>query len=140
MSAGVARFTVSLTPPEPVPVVLHYATVSGSAVEGVDYLPARGQITIPAGETGALVDVELIPDTEVEGDEQFALVVWRGGSAPAPALVALPAAQTVLGNRYYWDIAEGSSPGSFLLTGQSDSGGPVPAVLRGSGAGWVAET
>ena len=81
MAAGVARFTVSLTPPEPVPVVLDYATVSGSAVEGVDYLPARGQITIPAGETGALVDVEMIPDNEVEGDEQFALVVWRGGSA-----------------------------------------------------------
>ena len=62
------QFTVSLTNPSDTPTVIAY-TVSGSASGGGDYAALSGTVTIPVGATSALIDVSVIDDVVVEGNE-----------------------------------------------------------------------
>ncbi|HWB03361.1 MAG TPA: Calx-beta domain-containing protein [Verrucomicrobiales bacterium] len=127
-------FTISLTQAEATPRVIEYATVSGTAIEGVDYEGKRGAVTIPAGELQAQVTVPVIADNEMEDDESFALAVWPQGGVPVPALAPIPAAPLAIGeDRHYWNGIEGSVPGSFLLFTHSDSHPSALAVMRRNG-------
>lgn len=86
---GEAVFTLTLSPVAAVDTSYQYTTASDTARELEDYLPARGSITIPAGQSSATVSVPLVADSWQEGTESFSLIVWPEGTAPAPALTGL---------------------------------------------------
>lgn len=60
---SVASFVFNLDTPAPVDVTFNYNTADLDAVAGSDYVAASGQVTIPAGETTARVNIETIDDT-----------------------------------------------------------------------------
>ena len=60
---SIASFTFNLDTPAPVDITFDYSTADLDAVAGSDYVAASGQITIPAGETTASLDLETIEDT-----------------------------------------------------------------------------
>ncbi len=60
--------------------------VSGSATAGVDYVPLPLTVTIPAGQTAAVLSLDLIDDLLIEGDE----VVILSLGLPTNAIGASP--------------------------------------------------
>jgi ribosomal protein L35AE/L33A len=73
--AGTANlvFTVSLPWPTAAEVRVNYATASGTATVGTDFVPASGTAIIPAGATSTIVAVTVLGDTALEGDETVLL-------------------------------------------------------------------
>ncbi len=68
-----ATFTLTLAYASNVDVTVHYATADGSAVSGSDYTAASGVVTIPAGQTSAMITVAVKGDRLPETDETFAV-------------------------------------------------------------------
>ena len=68
-----AKFTVSLDVPSVRPVRVQYASLDGSATTGQDFHPASGALVIPPGQMSGQVEVNVIEDALVEGDETFTL-------------------------------------------------------------------
>jgi hypothetical protein len=82
-----ATFTVTLSAAYNQPVSLHYATGDypyNSATSGVDYVAQSSQITIPAGQTSALIEVPVIGDRVGEFTEYFVVNL----SNPTNAFIA----------------------------------------------------
>lgn len=102
-------FGVTLSKASASDVSVDYATSDGTATAGSDYLATSGRLTIPAGETVALVRVPVLGDTAVEGDETLSLTLSN------------PSANAVLG-------LAASAPGIILendvpvMTGLADTG------------------
>lgn len=69
--APVLSFPVNLSQPSTTTVTVQFQTVDGTAVSGVDYLPASGTLTFLPGEQTQFVEVTAIGDTLAEGDEIF---------------------------------------------------------------------
>ncbi len=67
------QFTVGLSLPARTTVTMGYATASGTARAGSDFIARRGAVTIPAGSTSVTIGVEIRPDTVVEHQEAFAV-------------------------------------------------------------------
>ncbi len=65
------RFRVDLSEASDQNVTLFYATRDSTAKAGSDYQAVSGQIIIPAGETAAFVDVDLVNDGLAEAEERF---------------------------------------------------------------------
>jgi hypothetical protein len=63
------------------PVTVNYATLPGSAEEGVDYAPVTGSLIFPAGVTSRPVTVEVFGDGDPETDESFSLVLSEADGA-----------------------------------------------------------
>ena len=72
-NAGIAAFAVSIDRVSASDITVGYATVDGSATDPVDYTETSGTVQIDAGLTTAFVEVPLIDDTAMEGDETFTL-------------------------------------------------------------------
>lgn len=68
-----ARFTISLSNPSTQTVTIDYATADSQAQAGSDYVATSGTLTFAPGQTRQTVDVTVIGDTLVEGDEYFRL-------------------------------------------------------------------
>lgn len=66
-----ATFTVTLSEPNSSTVKVGYATVSGTASAGEDFVPVTGTITFPPGSTSQTIEVLVIGDRVFEGDETF---------------------------------------------------------------------
>ena len=83
---GTATFEVTLAPAADGPVSAFYTTAGETAVSGVDFRETVGTLALAAGETSGTVAVELIDDTEAEGDETFRLelVFARGADYADP--------------------------------------------------------
>ncbi|MBL9122456.1 MAG: hypothetical protein JNG90_02410 [Planctomycetaceae bacterium] len=66
-------FTVTLSAASSFPVTVKYATVDGTATaEDGDYTPVTdGTVTIPAGQTTATIAIQILGDTDIEGNETF---------------------------------------------------------------------
>jgi len=56
-------------------VSFDYTTRDGTAKSGEDYIATSGTATILAGENHTLIGVEVIGDTEIEGDEYYDLLI-----------------------------------------------------------------
>ncbi len=69
--AGPASLRVSLSSASNETVTVRYATSDGTATVDQDYLQTSGTLTIPAGETEAHIEVDVLDDLEVESDETF---------------------------------------------------------------------
>lgn len=78
-SGAVLRYTLQLDPPPSSPVTLRYRSVAGSALAGVDFTPALGQVTLSPASPTATVDVPILNDSTIEADEGLVLEV-DGGS------------------------------------------------------------
>jgi ELWxxDGT repeat protein len=70
---GAARFTVRMQPPLPVPVLVDYATVAGTAQAGADFVAVSGTLTFGPGVVEATLEVPVTSDRRSEPDESFAL-------------------------------------------------------------------
>ena len=58
-------------------ITAYYEVLSGSATAGTDFTAASGRLTFAPGETSKTIDVSVLGDTEVEGDETLT-VKWTG--------------------------------------------------------------
>ncbi|MHB0776528.1 Calx-beta domain-containing protein [Halomonas sp. WWR20] len=76
-----AYFLVQLPNPPAQGASVGYRTVDGTAVAGEDYFSVADTLVLYPGESHAVVPVEIIGDTLIEGDETFALEIFnpRGG-------------------------------------------------------------
>ena len=83
---------VELQDAPPSPVTIDYATVSGTASAGVDFVDATGQLTFAAGQQVRYIPVRILPDTSAEGRENFE-VRLLGTSG---AVIGSPRAATVI--------------------------------------------
>jgi hypothetical protein len=81
-------FDIALSHPVGTNVTVSYATANGTATAGQDYESASGSVTIPAGETTATVNVQVIGDTAPEPDETVILNL----SNPSGATISGPQA------------------------------------------------
>lgn len=68
---GSAIFTVSLSAPVGVDVLVDFTTNDGTAVAPDDYLANSGTLTIPANDLGATISVTIVDDQLVENPETF---------------------------------------------------------------------
>lgn len=66
-----ASFTVSLSAAPTAPITVAYATSSGTATSGSDFLATSGTLTFAPGQTTKSVVVQVVGDTVDEPDEQF---------------------------------------------------------------------
>ena len=57
---SVAKFSISLSFPSPVPVTAQWSTRDGTAVAGVDYVRTTGTLSFAPGEVSKEVEVELL--------------------------------------------------------------------------------
>ena len=77
-----AQLNLNLSDAAPVDLSLNYNTEDLDAVAGSDYIAKSGQINIPAGQTSATIDLEVIGDFDFESVELFNLNL----SAPEGAI------------------------------------------------------
>ncbi|MEM1275289.1 MAG: cellulase family glycosylhydrolase [Pseudomonadota bacterium] len=68
---GTIEFVVALSSASDTDVTATLQTLQGSAQEGSDFTPLQSEIVIPAGQTSAVVTVELTDDSVPEDLEQF---------------------------------------------------------------------
>ena len=80
-NAGIAAFAVSIDRVNASDITVGYATADGSATDPDDYTETSGMAQIDAGLTTAFVEVPLIDDTAMEGDETFTLVLSNSSGA-----------------------------------------------------------
>jgi CSLREA domain-containing protein len=74
-TGALLRYTLQLDPPPTSAVTLRYRSIAGSAQAGADFTPVSGQVTVSPASPTATVDVPLLNDSLVEGDEGLVLEV-----------------------------------------------------------------
>lgn len=79
-------FTVNLSEPVILDVLVNFATTSGSATSGQDFTPTTGTLTIPAGQSTGTITVPITPDALVEPTQTFTLTL----SAPVHGTLGTP--------------------------------------------------
>lgn len=114
-------FIITLSKPSATNTVISY-TLSGTAKEGEDYSPVVKKVTIPAGETSSLIQIPVLEDGLIEGNETVIATLTTSNN---PSLLIIPASATiniidgttgtvsVAGTK---DGAEPSTPGQFTFT------------------------
>ncbi len=111
-AAGTATYTVTLSNPATATVSVNYATVAGSATEGVDYVASVGTLTFAPGTTSQTVTVTIADDAVYEGPETFSVTL----SAPGGATLGTATSTTTI-------VDDGSG------TGGTDSDVPQVAAV-----------
>ncbi|HSU07035.1 MAG TPA: Calx-beta domain-containing protein [Acetobacteraceae bacterium] len=81
------NFVVELSAAAPSPVTVDFRTVSGTALEDVDFVARTGTLTFQPGVTSQTVSVDVVGDTLVEGNETF---TPKSATRTAPRLPAMP--------------------------------------------------
>jgi Fe-S cluster assembly iron-binding protein IscA len=87
-----ANFTISQTVATTLDSVISY-TLTGTATSGADYTAPSGSVTIPAGATSALVDLPVLEDGLIEGDETVILTLTSVTSASAGVALSTTASE-----------------------------------------------
>jgi hypothetical protein len=142
-----AVFPVWLSTPATAPVTVQYATASGTAIAGSDFVATTGTLTFPPGSTTQTVSVSVLPGVVGEGTETFALHLSGAVNAtiadgvgvativePGTAVVEPPsglAVTAIAGGRVtlHWDApASGPAPTAYLLTGGTRPGETIAAL------------
>ena len=133
------RFTISLDAPQLSELTVVYHT-AGTATPGSDYAALPGTVTIPAGQTTATVDVQVIDDTLLETGEYVILALNATPAYrvvdPAQASVAIadddydPAQPIVSAIATDFRAAEpGTDTGELTLTRTGDTTAPLTVGL-----------
>ncbi len=89
-----ALFAVGLSAPSGRTVTVQYATANGTAVGGVDFVPANGLLTFPPGITNQTVAITVLGDTLGESNETF----WVTLIKPTNATIAVAKGRGVILN------------------------------------------
>ncbi|HMO65122.1 MAG TPA: Calx-beta domain-containing protein, partial [Verrucomicrobiota bacterium] len=119
------------------PLLVDYL-LTGTATAGVDYVIPTGQITIPAGAAAATLEITMLDDNLLEGDETIVVTV---GSSPlynvgqpgrATITIVDNELPTVVAGAPLNDITEGGEAGQFTIT-RSPAAGPLTVFYRFSG-------
>jgi predicted extracellular nuclease len=111
-----ATFTISLTSAAgPGGVSFNVATADASASAGSDYAALSANVTIPEGSSNHTIDVLVIGDTLIEGDESFTLVVSNVVNADVGDSEGIA---TVVDND------EATAPATFVVVNEIDSDTP----------------
>jgi hypothetical protein len=130
-SAPVFRFPVTLTGTITQPVTVIFSTVNGTALAGSDYVARTGQqlIFTPGGSTTQFIEIQGIPDSVTEPDENFYVNIRLGAGTTQSAVILRAQAQAV--------IISDEAPGLFIYdvrVAEGDTGiTPMrfPVVLAG---------
>src|SRR5205085_1910163 len=85
---------IMLGAPATQPVRVSFATVPGTATEGVDYEKASGVVEFAPGQTIRTIDLHVFGDLIIESDETFSIVL----SDPVNATLETPSAVVVIVN------------------------------------------
>ena len=105
-------FIVRLSKPSTNNTLINY-TLSGTAKEGEDYTVAVRTVTIPAGETTGVIQIPVLGDRLIEGNETVIATLTTSNN---PALVVLPIPATI-------NIIDGTT-GTVIVTGTRDGAEP----------------
>jgi chitinase len=98
-------------------VQVDYFTSDITATAGVDYTARSGRVTIPAGSTSVLVEVPVIDDTEIEGNEYFSMEL---SLVSGSATLAQPRATgTVFDDDYVGPVILSANPRTAIFEGDS---------------------
>ncbi len=98
-NSNLATFTINLSSVTTEDVVIDFATQSNVANAGTDFVEATGQLTIAAGESSGEITVEVLDDTDVEGDELVLLTLTAvSGANFADGAINETAAINILDN------------------------------------------
>ncbi|MGI9244869.1 MAG: Calx-beta domain-containing protein, partial [Verrucomicrobiales bacterium] len=92
VATGLVEVVVSLSVAASVDIVVDLSLVSQSAEADRDFSLIDQQVTVPAGETRAIVLIELVGDAETEADETFSVqidAVSRGAVEGGAAVVTI---------------------------------------------------
>lgn len=117
-----ARFYVDLNGTSTGSVSVNYATVSGTAVAGTDFVAASGTLTIPVGQTEGYIDVTIIGDSLRQNQQAFQVQL----STPVNCSISVDTASAIITN-----------DGTYLPT--SDSGYTTPTTYAGYNLVWSDE-
>lgn len=82
---NIAAITISLAFASTNTITVAYSTRSGTASSNVDFTATSGTLTFLPGAGSQTIQVPILPDTQVEGDEQFEVVLANvtGGALDA---------------------------------------------------------
>ena len=80
--ATTVRLWVPVSRPVLGVVSVDYVTTGGTAEAGQDFSPVSGTLTFSPGEALRIIDVPLIPDSDVEGDETFTVSLSNAAGLP----------------------------------------------------------
>lgn len=72
---SIAEFVVTLSEATTVPVSVDFATSALTATSGVDFKPINGTLEFQPGETSRTIQVEVIGDLLVEGNETMSIIL-----------------------------------------------------------------
>jgi len=90
------NFPVTIAPANPSPITISFATQSGTAQAGPDFVASSGPLTIPANQTSVNIPVQVRGDTLTEQTENFTVVL---SSPSSNAVITLNTGQgTILDN------------------------------------------
>jgi uncharacterized protein len=126
--------TVQLTQALDVPVVLDYTTQNGTATAGDDYVATSGTLTVTPGVTTTTFTVDILDDTEVEGNETVILEVTpdsvpfgAGSTVTGTITIAEGALTTVAFSAPNYSLTEANTTTTVTVT--LNAALDVPAVL-----------
>jgi uncharacterized protein YegL/V8-like Glu-specific endopeptidase len=121
-----ATFTINLSSVSTQNVVVDYTTRSENANAGKDFMSSTGQLIIAAGQTSGTIKVDVLGDTEAEGDEQVLIDLVSTGAIFADNLT-----KTIAGVDIKDDdsIIEASFIGSDSTVIEGSPGKPAKFVI-----------
>ena len=107
-------FRVTMTEPQPQAVIISYQTVAGTAGSDEDYVPAAGDLEIPAGEIEGYISINVIGDSTEEAAETFTLQVSVSDNTIPTATEVIG---TIANDDTACDIPFSKSPNPWLVQG-----------------------
>ncbi len=126
------QFSVNLSEAVSTDTVVAY-TVTGTATPDGDYTALSGTVTIPAGELSAPINVAVIDDQEIEGQENVTVTLDAVTAGDSNVVLGATNAATVT----IADDDVAATPSSVLY--RVNAGGKAVAALDG-GLDWSADT
>jgi hypothetical protein len=89
-------FSVTLGALQSTTVTFNYATASGSAVAGVDFIPTSGTASIPAGKTSVIIVVTVLPNSPPSTSRTFTLTISNASGGGGLAISRPTGTGTIL--------------------------------------------
>ncbi len=110
-----ATVTVSLCLPSSGTVQVSYATVDGTAIQGMDYVSTTGTVSFATGETSHAIVIPVIGDRLARGNKTFRVKL----SAPSGAVIGASSASVLIRdpNIPVTALAMSSQPGDYIGAG-----------------------
>ena len=113
--SGLVSLNVNLSAASPLQVSVAYATAPNSATAGQDYEPQNGTLIFVPGQTSKAININILSDFVVEGNETFRVVL----SNPQNSTLGLDTATVTIQDNDSALAVTLSPPSATISTGQS---------------------